>query len=354
MKEFSKTIALVAGARPNFMKVAPLVFSFQKHQVPFHLINTGQHFDASMAKNFFDEFGVQPDFTLQPSQSSVVQQLSDIMLGLEKIWTEFPPALVVVVGDVNSTLAAALVAQKMHIPVAHVEAGLRSYNKKMPEENNRILVDAISDLLFVTMEDGKQNLQKENISGKIYEVGNIMIDTLASQIREVEESSEEFYFCTLHRAENVDEKEVFEEILDALEVIAEDAKIYFPLHPRTQKKAIEFGLLERMKNIFHLLPPLSYTESLFYQKNARLVLTDSGGVQEETTYLGTPCLTLRSETERPITVSSGTNTIAGISTESILKAYKEKKKEKISVHIPLWDGMTAERITQIIKNYVRD
>jgi UDP-N-acetylglucosamine 2-epimerase (non-hydrolysing) len=349
-----KKIAIIAGARPNFMKIVPLVFSFQKENLPYYVINTGQHFDESMAKVFFDEFGVQPDYSLTPSTNSVVVQFTDIMIGIEKIFIENVPALVVVVGDVNSTLAGALVANKMHIPVVHVEAGLRSHNAQMPEETNRILTDHISDILFVTMEEGVQNLEKENVRGTIYQVGNIMIDTLVQHIDSVESTSEKFYFCTLHRAENVDNKNIFSDILNALQIISEDAKIYLPLHPRTKKKAIEFGLLSQMEQIFEMLPPLSYKESLYYQKNAALVLTDSGGVQEETSYLGTPCLTLRTETERPITVSEGTNTLAGVTKESILSAYREKNQEKKHPTIDLWDGKTGERITKILKDFLAE
>ncbi len=347
-----KKIAIIAGARPNFMKIVPLVFALQRESLPYFVVNTGQHFDQNMAKVFFDEFGVQPDFSLQPSTTSVTSQFTDIMLGLEKIFVDNVPSLVVVVGDVNSTLAAALVANKMNIPVAHVEAGLRSHNKKMPEETNRILTDHISDVLFVTMEEGTENLKKENVTGEIFEVGNIMIDTLAHNVSDIRHTDEKFYFCTLHRAENVDDKKIFGEILDALESIGKDALVYLPLHPRTKKQAEQFGFMPRIEKIFHLLPPLSYTESLYYQKNAALVLTDSGGVQEETSFLGTPCLTLRTETERPVTVTQGTNTIAGVTTESILKAYKVKSLEKQNIQIPNWDGKTGERIVTILKKYL--
>ncbi len=351
-KNFSdKKIAIIAGARPNFMKVVPLVFAFQKEQLPYYLVNTGQHFDENMAKVFFDEFGIQPDFSLKPSTRSVTSQFTDIMLGLENLFTHNVPALVMVVGDVNSTLAATLVSKKMNIPVAHVEAGLRSYNKKMPEEINRILTDHASDLLFTTMEQGLENLNQEHVSGEIFEVGNIMIDTLVSYIEAVPSTDEKFYFCTLHRAENVDNAFVFGQILDALHVIAQDATVYFPLHPRTKKQAIEFGYMERLEKIFHVLPPLSYKESLYYQKNAMLVLTDSGGIQEETSYLGTPCLTLRNETERPITLTDGTNIIAGVTKESILEAY-ENRPHRRETHIRLWDGKAGQRIAKIIKEYL--
>jgi len=346
-----KKIAIIGGARPNFMKIAPLAFAFQKFSLPYYIINTGQHFDAAMAQDFFDEFKIQPDFHVVPSQESVVQQFTDIMRALENIFLEHPPALVVVVGDVNSTLAAALVANKMNISLAHVEAGLRSFNKKMPEENNRILTDQLSDFLFVTMEEGEENLKKEQVKGKIFQVGNIMIDTLLSYLSEVKTTDEKFYFCTLHRAENVDQKEVFENILESLEVISKDAPIYLPLHPRTKKMAEKFGYMEKMEKIFRLLPPLKYQESLFYQKNAALVLTDSGGIQEETSYLGVPCLTLRLETERPITVTHGTNIIAGVTRDSIAQAYAHRPVKR-DTHIPLWDGKAGERIALALKDCI--
>jgi UDP-N-acetylglucosamine 2-epimerase (non-hydrolysing) len=275
--------------------------------------------------------------------------MADIMIGLEKIFLSEKPDLVVVVGDVNSTLSAALVANKMGIKLAHVEAGLRSGNKLMPEETNRILTDKLSDLLFVTEEDGVANLKREGITKGVYSVGNIMIDTLTLLLPKVKKSTEHFYFCTLHRAENVDNKKVFAEILDALEEISHDAVIYLPLHPRTAKMAEKFGLEGRLKKIFKILPPLSYQETLYYQKNAKLVLTDSGGIQEETSFLGTPCLTLRTETERPITVKKGTNKIAGVTRASILKAYVEHPRKHKKTKIPLWDGKTAKRIVKILK-----
>ncbi len=344
-------IAIIAGARPNFMKIAPLCNQLRKNGVEYFLVNTGQHFDERMALQFFKEFDVRPDFTLEPSRDSVVKQVSDIMIGLEEIFESEKPSLVIVVGDVNSTLAAALVANKMNIRLAHIEAGLRSYNRKMPEEFNRIVVDSISDILFVTSEDGVSNLNKEGISKNVFFVGNIMIDTLKTFLSDIDSTNEDFYFCTLHRAENVDDKVIFSGILDALEVISKDKKIYMPLHPRTEKMAKQFGLTERLHRIFSITEPLSYRGSLFYQKNARVVFTDSGGVQEETSFLGTPCITLRTETERPITVEKGTNTIGGVTRDSILEAYRSKERKNIKTEIPLWDGEASKRIIEIIKKY---
>lgn len=344
-------IAIICGARPNFMKVAPLCKELKRKDLDYFLINTGQHFDKDMSSDFFNEFQTNPDYNFSPSKQSFSKQFSDIILGLEEVFLKENPSLVVVVGDVNSTLAGALVANKMGIKVAHIEAGLRSYNKKMPEENNRIMVDGISDILFATSDGAVKNLKKEGSEKNVYTVGNIMIDTLKMFLPSIKNTTDLFYFCTLHRAENLDSKETFIEILDALEVVSQDSKIYMSLHPRTKKTAEEYGLMNRLSSIFSLLNPVSYSESLFYQKNAKLVLTDSGGVQEESSYLGIPCITLRAETERPITVKMGTNTIGGVSKQSILRVYNKKRLEKTKVKIPLWDGMAAERIVKIIKNH---
>ncbi len=321
-------IALICGARPNFMKVAPLCHEFEKRGIDYILINTGQHFDKNMSQDFFDEFEIKPTHHLSPRRESVIKQIADIALGLEEIFLQEKPDLVMVVGDVNSTLVGAMVANKMGIKLAHVEAGLRSFNRLMPEEHNRILTDRISDMLFVTMEEGIEHLANEGITENVHLVGNIMIDTLAKFAEQVPESHEEFYFSTLHRAENIDNEEVFNEILDALEIISQDAPIYLPLHPRTQKMAEKFGMMDRLNKVFKILPPLNYKDAVYYQKNAKLVLTDSGGVQEETSYLGTPCITLRTETERPITVTQGTNVIGGITKDTILDAYKKMDRIK--------------------------
>lgn len=342
-------IALICGARPNFMKVAPLCHEFEKRDMDYILINTGQHFDKNMSQDFFDEFNIKPNYHLSPSRESVIKQFTDIMLGLEDIFIQEKPDLVMVVGDVNSTLSGALVANKMSIKLAHIEAGLRSHNRLMPEEHNRVLTDRISDFLFVTMGEGVENLFKEGIVDNVYLVGNLMIDTLAEFSKETSLTKEVFYFATLHRAENIDNKVIFNEILDAMEEISQDAKIYLPLHPRTKKMADEFGLMDRMEKIFFLLPPLNYKDAVYYQKNAKLVLTDSGGVQEETSFLGVPCLTLRTETERPITVTMGTNTMAGITKDTILSAYKHKDLSRRDINIPLWDGKTAKRIIEVLK-----
>lgn len=353
MENKNTKIAIIAGARPNFMKVAPLVWELKKRKIKHLLINAGQHKDPNMSADFFKEFRVVPHFNLSPSSDSPVFQMLDIMSGLRDIFTKEKPSMVVVVGDVNATLYAALVAHKMKIPIVHVEAGLRSRNAAMPEEINRITVDMISDFLFVSERSALSNLEKEKVSGKKYLVGNIMLDTLCAFLPKIPATKEFYYFATIHRAENVDNKKIFKQLLDALEIIAKDEKIYLTLHPRTKKMAEEFGLLKRLTSIFEVLPPLSYTDTIFYQKNALLVITDSGGIQEESSFLGTPCLTVRTETERPVTVTHGTNVVVGVETEGIIKAYRKLKSKglkKRKIKIPFWDGRTSERIIKILQN----
>jgi UDP-N-acetylglucosamine 2-epimerase (non-hydrolysing) len=334
------------------MKVAPLCRALESRDMAYSLINTGQHYDDNMSEAFFRDFRIAPHITLNPSRVSAIKQFADIMIGLEDAWTQERPSMVVVVGDVNSTLAGALVANQLKLPLVHVEAGLRSFNRDMPEERNRVLTDRLADLLFVTMEEGIAHLEREGKTENVHLVGNIMIDTLAMFLPDVPTTDERFYFCTLHRAENIDHEERFGAILDALEEIAKDAPIYLPMHPRTEKMARAFGFRDRMDRIFKITPPLSYKDSVYRQKNAALVLTDSGGVQEETSFMGTPCLTLRTETERPITVTSGTSTIAGVTKETILQAYRDKDMEKKKTNIPLWDGHAAERIADIINSFL--
>tara|TARA_Y100000310_G_scaffold169635_2_gene169841 strand:- start:7232 stop:8305 length:1074 start_codon:yes stop_codon:yes gene_type:complete len=352
MKKNNQSIAIIAGARPNFMKVAPLIYELEKQDMDHFLVNTGQHWSKFMAYNFLKEFNIKPKHTLKPAKPTVAKQMSDIKKGLEDIFTKEQPSIVVVVGDVNSTLAGAQVAHKMKIPLAHIEAGLRSFNLKMPEEHNRIKTDKISDLLFVTQQEGVKNLKNEHVRGQIHFVGNIMIDTLEMFSKKAKHIAKEkkYYFCTLHRAENVDDKKVFSEIVSALEIIAKGAVIHLPLHPRTRIMANQFKLLDRLKRACNLLPPLSYSKSVSYMKNASLILTDSGGVQEEASFLGVPCLTLRTETERPITVTQGTNIVAGVTKESILKAYSKVNFKKRKTNIKYWDGKTSKRIASILKN----
>jgi UDP-N-acetylglucosamine 2-epimerase len=352
-RKITDKIAIIAGARPNFVKIFPLASALRKNKISYFIINTGQHFSKEMSVDLLREFSLVPNYNLKPDAKTSLRQFSDILIGLEKIFIKENPSLVIVVGDVNSTLAGAITAKKLNLKLAHVEAGLRSHNLRMPEEYNRMITDRLSDLLFASSKSDIDNLKKENIFNNIYLVGNIMIDTLVFFSKKIKavRKPEKFYFCTIHRAENTDNKKVFREIIDALEIISKDCKVYLPLHPRTQKMALKFGLYKRLSKIFSLLPVLNYEESLYFQKNAKLILTDSGGIQEEASFLGTPCLTLRTETERPITVKFGTNILAGVTRESILRAYSKKKSLRSKTKIPFWDGKTSERIVKILKNY---
>ncbi len=348
------------------MKMAPLYDELKSRNLPVLLLHTGQHYDDNMNKLFFDELGMpEPDFYLGVGSASHAEQTARIMLDFEKVCIEKKPSMVIVAGDVNSTIACALVAAKLWIPVAHVEAGLRSFDRAMPEEINRILTDRISDLLFTPSPDADQNLIAEGMEPeKIQLVGNIMIDTLLLHSqkadrrdihRELQIPKENYALITLHRPSNVDIKDIFSGIIEALESIAEDTTVVFPAHPRTRKKIDEFNLTSWINRIpnFVLTEPLGYLDFMALMKEARVILTDSGGLQEETTILGVPCITIRENTERPITVEQGTNTVVGNKKENILKTWKDiasdgGKKGKIP---ELWDGNTANRIGDVIEQY---
>lgn len=361
-------VVLVGGARPNFMKIAPILRAMHRLNEakgrtffePF-LIHTGQHYDYEMSKIFFEDLGLpEPDMHLGVGSGTHARQTGLVMIELEKVLLEQEPELVIVVGDVNSTLAAALSAVKLHIPIAHVEAGLRSFDKTMPEEINRQLTDAISDYLFTPSPDANQNLEKEGIpKEKIYLVGDIMVDSLlynrekAEQslvLSQLELSQWNYAILTLHRPSNVDNKESLRQIIQALREICQRINIVFPAHPRTQKNITKFGftqLFEDRRTRF--IEPLGYLDFLKLMLNARFVMTDSGGIQEETTVLNIPCLTLRNTTERPLTIVQGTNTLVGNNTEKIInEAFKILDGKSKNGTIPkLWDGKTAERIVNI-------
>ena len=357
-------ILLIAGARPNFMKIAPIYReSLQYEQVVCKLVHTGQHYDYEMSQAFFDDLEIpEPDFFLGAGSGSHAVQTAKIMTAFETLCQEERPDLVTVVGDVNSTLACSIVAKKLVVEVAHVEAGLRSFDLTMPEEINRIVTDSITDYFFVTEESGVKNLIREGKSqDQIHFVGNVMIDNIFYQAKRLanesgqrfstynlKKSKNGYVFLTLHRPSNVDDKECFCEITGALNHIAEEGPIFFPVHPRTQRMIDKFDI-KFSDNIF-LLPPLDFKESLFLWKDAAVVMTDSGGLQEETTALGVPCVTLRDNTERPITIEMGTNILAGTKKETILEAYKlsiDGKGKKFSVP-PKWDGRAAERIWKVL------
>ena len=359
-------VLLIAGARPNFMKIAPVYREALKHdQVECKIVHTGQHYDYEMSQAFFEDLEIpKPAFFLNAGSGSHAGQTARIMIGFEKLCEEEKPDLVIVVGDVNSTLACSIVAKKLLIEVAHVEAGLRSFDLTMPEEINRMVTDAISDYFFVTEESAVENLIKEGKPPEtIHFVGHVMIDNLLYQAQQLEtydctqfptynlkENTNGYIFLTLHRPSNVDSRKTFEGIAEALNSIAEDRPIFFPVHPRTKKMMEQFDI--KLSDKIELLPPLGFKESLFLWKDAALVMTDSGGLQEETTAMGVPCVTLRDNTERPITIEMGTNVLAGNKKESILDAYRasiEKKGKSFSVP-PKWDGRAAERIWKIILN----
>lgn len=351
----------VAGARPNFMKLAPLLRAFANDDaLSAVLVHTGQHYDDQMSGQFFRELEIRPpDHFMGVGSASHAQQTAEIMKGFEAIVLAEKPQGVVVVGDVNSTLACALVAAKLNIPVIHVEAGLRSFDRAMPEEINRLVTDAVSNLLLVTEESGRRNLLAEGVDeSRIRIVGNLMIDTLRMNTARAEEStiredlgaSGKYGVVTLHRPANVDDPTRLAELFRALETIATEVPLFFPVHPRTRSVIGNSGVA--IPAGLHLCDPLGYLDFLRLVSGSAVVLTDSGGIQEETTALGVPCLTLRDNTERPITIELGTNRLAGTSRESILKAWQELKDDPKAGRIPpFWDGAAAARCLQALREF---
>lgn len=350
----------VVGARPNFMKIAPIIAEMRKYPGNFQpiLVHTEQHYDENMSKLFFRDLEIpEPDICLGVGSGLHAEQTAKIMIEFEKVLLKEKPDLVIVVGDVNSTIACALTAAKLHIPVAHVEAGLRSFDRTMPEEVNRILTDAISDYLFVTEKSGEANLLKEGIDKeKISFVGNVMIDTLLKNKKKADASDiltdlkvkpSNYALLTLHRPSNVDNPDIFGNIMEALSEIQKHIKIIFPVHPRTRKAMEAFNT--PYTNIL-FTEPLGYLDFLKLMSNAKFIMTDSGGIQEETTLLKIPCLTLRNTTERPITIEEGTNVLVGTDKEKIVKeAIALLNGRPINNKLPdLWDGEAAERIVKIL------
>ena len=354
----------VVGARPNFMKVAPIVEAMKRRERDFAplVVHTGQHYDAAMSDAFFRDLELpQPDVYLDVGSASHALQTAAVMERFEPVVLQEKPDWVIVVGDVNSTLACALVCVKLGVKVAHVEAGLRSRDRTMPEEINRLLTDQIADLLLTPSADADKNLLAEGIpQERIRLVGNVMIDSLLKHLPRARESNirqdlnlNEYVVVTLHRPSNVDNPETLKRILGALEKIGNRIPVIFPVHPRTRKMILELGSADRVVNAKGLLfiPPQGYLDFLSLYSGARLVLTDSGGIQEETTVLGIPCLTLRENTERPITVEKGTNKIVGTDPEKIVnEAFAALDEESETTHRvpPLWDGHTAERILEAL------
>ncbi len=357
----------VVGARPNFMKVAPIVEAMKRREREFTplVVHTGQHYDSAMSDTFFRDLDLpQADVYLGVGSASHAAQTAAVMQSFEPVVVKEKPDWVLVVGDVNSTLACALVCVKLGVKVAHVEAGLRSRDRTMPEEINRVLTDQIANLLFTPSEDADQNLLAEGIPPeRIRFVGNVMIDSLYKNLERSKRSrikesmgltDKPYAVLTLHRPSNVDEPETFGRIFKALETIGEELTVVFPVHPRTKKTIAELGLSERVKSIrgLRLIDALGYLDFLSLCSGARIVLTDSGGIQEETTVLGIPCLTLRENTERPITVKLGTNTIVGTDSDKIVAAARialDGTPERVASIPPLWDGHAADRILDALR-----
>lgn len=370
----------VVGARPNFMKIAPIIDELKKFPDIEHcLVHSGQHYDELLSGNFFTDLGLPvPDVNLETGSGSHAVQTAEVMKRIEPVLIEHKPDMVLVVGDVNSTIAAALTAVKLGIGVAHIEAGLRSFDITMPEEINRKLTDAVSSLLFVTEQSGVENLKREGVSGeRIFLAGNVMIDCLLRHRELAAKSSlleqlglrkngsgcRSYGVLTLHRPSNVDDPKTLEGILRAVSALAADLPVLFPIHPRTRKNIENFGLMKYLTSAetsggVGILPldPLGYLDFLSLNDRARLVLTDSGGIQEETTVLGVPCLTLRENTERPATIEHGSNQIVGVNPDRILAAARDilQNPGRRFERPPLWDGKAAPRIVAVLREYIGD
>lgn len=346
----------VVGARPNFMKAAPVMRALGQRGVRQTLVHTGQHYDANMSDVFFLQLAMpEPDVNMGVGSGSHAKQTAEVMARFEPVILERKPDVVLVYGDVNSTVAAALVCAKLLVRVGHVEAGLRSFDRTMPEEINRLVTDQLADLLFTPSEDGDVNLRREGVSPeKIHRVGNVMIDSLVRLLPAAKQCNrnglpERYALVTLHRPANVDDSRVLKRILESLLAINKDLDVVFPVHPRTRQRIAELGVDVRH---LHLLEPVPYIEFLALQSRATVVITDSGGIQEETTYLQIPCITVRNNTERPITVTMGTNVLVG---QDIGKLRAELSRileggARLGTIPPLWDGRTGERIADILLN----
>ncbi|MEW5975389.1 MAG: UDP-N-acetylglucosamine 2-epimerase (non-hydrolyzing) [Acidobacteriota bacterium] len=362
----TRTVVSVVGARPNFLKIAPLHRELCRsaHEVRNLIVHTGQHYDFSMSEAFFRDLELPtPDHYLEVGSGSHSVQTARVMTRFEEVVKPLGPDLVVVFGDVNSTLGCALVCAKEQIPLAHVEAGLRSFDRSMPEEINRLLTDQVSDFCFVSERAGVENLMREGVSGdKIFLVGNIMIDTLVLFEEKIIRSDvlerlgldpSGYALVTLHRPGNVDDPSRLQDLVALLSMVEHRLPVVFPVHPRTLQNLRQGGLIDRLRNIPRLVltEPLGYLDFMCLVRHARVVLTDSGGLQAETTYLNVTCLTLRDTTEQPVTLELGTNTLAGFSPSAVLEYLDGRLQQGIGVraHVPLWDGKTAERIVQTLQ-----
>jgi UDP-N-acetylglucosamine 2-epimerase (non-hydrolysing) len=361
----------VVGARPNFMKIAPIMREMEKFTGLFEqvLVHTGQHYDINMSEIFFDELELpKPSINLEVGSGSHAWQTAEIMLRFEPLLLEFKPDWVVVPGDVNSTLACSLVASKLGIKIAHIEAGLRSFDTTMPEEINRVVTDHLADLLFTPSKDADENLLKENISPeKIKFVGNVMMDTLTRLLPKAEArwpglkthyGFDQYVLVTLHRPSNVDAAEILTEIMGGLMEISQKIPVIFPVHPRARQKISKTSLyiINRNNKNLHLVEPLGYLDFLSLEAHAKVVITDSGGIQEETTFLGVPCLTARPNTERPVTLYNGTNRLVASKAVELLNATNEILGKERQERFPeadrpaLWDGKASERIVAIFRD----
>ena len=354
--------SLVAAARPNFMKLAPLLVALDKTQIESIVVHTGQHYDRRMSDTFFEDLGIrQPDINLGIGSGSHAEQTAGVMVAFERHLLEAQPDIVVVFGDVNSTVACALTAAKLGIPVAHVEAGLRSGDWRMPEEINRVLTDRLSQWLFTPSQDGDENLANEGIpADRVHLVGNIMIDTLLRFVPLARERFEKlsngygieekrYGVVTLHRPSNVDDPTHLRVLLDSLTTIAEDIPLLWPIHPRT-RASMDRSDLPVPKNIIPT-EPLGYLDFLSLVDGSAITLTDSGGLQEETSMLGVPCVTIRENTERPITCTLGTNRLVGVESDAIISAARDAlATDWMPATIPLWDGLTGQRIAAILED----
>ncbi|GMQ86808.1 MAG: UDP-N-acetylglucosamine 2-epimerase (non-hydrolyzing) [Gammaproteobacteria bacterium] len=369
-------ILCVAGARPNFMKIAPIISWLQEdpYPIPIKLVHTGQHYDAAMNDTFFNQLQIpSPDIALEVGSGSHAFQTAEIMKRFEPVVDSESPVAVLVVGDVNSTIACALVAAKKGIPVIHVEAGLRSYDRGMPEEINRVLTDQLSELLFITEPAARENLLREGIAEqRIFHVGNVMIDTLhrcqalAVPVKDIltDLDNKDLYlkgnngYCvlTLHRPSNVDNAQLFRQLLETVRMVSEEVPVIFPIHPRTRNRIAELGLQKLIESPRIVqLQPLGYLEMLGLVSESRLVMTDSGGLQEETTVLGVPCITLRDNTERPVTVEQGTNTVVGHDRQQVMSIVSDVLRNggKQGRTPELWDGKAAIRIKSVLADWLQ-
>jgi len=360
-----KKVIHIVGARPNFIKAAPLIKSMNKLDIHNLVIHTGQHYDHNMSQQFFSDLNIPtPYYNLGAGGGSHATQTANIMIGCERVFVEHKPDLIIVYGDINSCVSAALVAKKLHldglpsIKIAHIEAGLRSFDMEMPEEVNRIVTDSITDLFFVTCKDALHNLEKQGTDmKKCFFVGNTMIDSLiefndkfdlSKVLDKYSLTKGSYALCTLHRPSNVDSKEDLIRMFDAIVDTSKILKCVFPIHPRTKSNLSKYNLYEKYNNIPNLciIEPQGYIDFMCLQKNAKLVITDSGGIQEESSFFGIPCLTVRDNTERPVTVTQGTNTLIGSNYENIPKMVSNTHSTESNIE--LWDGASSDRIIEIL------